>query len=217
MADMPLNLFFYFVFYWRDILILVLACMLFVLVVLHLRGPRSFPSFSSVVSEADRSFDALTTNLAPNIRARASLDATDLADRLVPVPRQRVHRPTFSTPVHDDAPPNPTFTSTSNLITQPSVCLPSLLEFWDFDPAGFFKVCENLFELLALLTRPCAIGRFFLFFRNHLLCSNAFPIFCPLQTPNTHTPHSKHEYWTGFLSHQTSAFLIYFRSTTEAN
>ena len=135
MADMPLNLFLFFVFYWRDILILVLACMLFVLVVLHFRGPRSFPSFSSVVSEADRSFDALTNNLAPNIRARASLDATDLADRLVPISRRHVHRPTFSTPVHDNAPPNPTFSSTSNLITQPSVCLPSLLEFWDFDPA----------------------------------------------------------------------------------
>ena len=146
MADVPLNLFLYFVFYWRDCLIVFLACMLFVLVVLHFRGPRSFRSFSSVVSEADRSFDALTNNVAPNIRARASLDATDLADRPVSVPRQRVHRPTFSTPMHDDAPPIPTFSSSSNLITQPSVCLPSLPEFWDSDPAGFFKVCENLFE-----------------------------------------------------------------------
>ena len=100
MADVPLNLFSYFVFYWRDILIVFLACMLFVLVVLHFRGPRSFPSFSCVVSETDRSFDALTNNVAPNIRARASLDATDLADRPVPVLRQRVHRPTFSTPIH---------------------------------------------------------------------------------------------------------------------
>ena len=68
-------------------MILFLACMLFVLVVLHFRGPRSFPSFSSVVSEADRSFDALTNNVAPNVRARASLDATDFADRPVPAPR----------------------------------------------------------------------------------------------------------------------------------
>ena len=178
--------------------------------------PRSFPSFSNVVSEADRSFDALTNNVAPNIRARASLDATDLTDR--PVPRQRVRRPIFSTPVHDDAPPNPTFSSTSNLIKQPSVCLPSLPEFWDSDPAGFFKVCENLFEASGVTDKTLRYRALLsFFFRNYLLCSNAFPIFCPLQTPNTHTPHSKHEYWTGFLSHQTSAFLIYFRSATEAN
>ena len=102
--------------------------MLLALVVLHFCSPRSSPSFPSVVSEADRSLDALTNILALNIRARAFLDATDLADRPVFVPRQHLHRPIFSTPVQDDAPPNPTFSSTSNLITQPSVCLPSLPE-----------------------------------------------------------------------------------------
>ena len=48
--------------------------------------------------------------------------------------------------MHDDAQPNPTFSSASNLIIQPSVRLPSLPEFWDSDTAGFFEVCENLFE-----------------------------------------------------------------------
>ena len=129
----------------------------------------------------------ITINFILHIRAWASLDATDLADRPVPVPRQRVHRPTFSTPVHDEAPSNPTFSSTSNLITQPCVCLPSLPEFWDSDPTGFFKVCESLFEASGVIDETLRYRVYLLLFDETF-----FEIIFAQTLFRSFTPHSKH-------------------------